>query len=89
MTLISPRCGRKCAIEALWLLETDNATHFKSKENMNYWSERSSKYKDFINMIWVEFGCPGHGKGPWDGLGAMAKTKVTRDITDGNERTQS
>ncbi len=26
-------------------------------------------------------GCPGHGKGPWDGLGAMAKTKVTRDLT--------
>jgi hypothetical protein len=27
---------------------------------------------------------PGHGKDPWDGLGAMAKTKVTRDLTDGN-----
>ena len=29
----------------------------------------------------VEYGFPGHGKGPWDGLGAMAKTKVTRDLT--------
>jgi hypothetical protein len=32
---------------------------------------------------------PGHGKDPWDGLGAMAKTKVTRDLTDGNVQTPS
>ncbi len=29
-------------------------------------------------------GCPGHGKGPWDGLGDMSKTKVTHDLTDDN-----
>ena len=40
-------------------------------------------------MVWVEFGCPGHGKGPWDGLGAMAKTKVTVDIMHGKERTST
>ena len=40
-------------------------------------------------MLWVEYGCPGHGKGPWDGIGAMAKTKVTRDLTDGNVQTPS
>ena len=40
-------------------------------------------------MVWVEYGCPGHGKGPWDGLGAMAKTKVTRDLTDSNVQTPS
>ncbi len=72
-----------------WLEETDNATHFKSKENLLFWSERPSKYKEFIKMVWVEYGCPGHGKGPWDGLGAMAKTKVTRDVTDGNVQTPS
>ncbi len=65
-----------------WLEETDNATHFKSKENLLFWSERPSKYKEFIKMVWVEYGCPVHGKGPWDGLGAMAKTKVTRDLTE-------
>jgi hypothetical protein len=31
----------------------------------------------------------GHGKGPWDGLSALAKTKVTRDLTDGNVQTPS
>jgi hypothetical protein len=38
-------------------------------------------------MVWVEFGCPDHGKGPWDGLGAMAKSKITRDIMHGKELT--
>ena len=40
-------------------------------------------------MVWVEFGCPGHGKGPWDGLGDMVKTKVTLDIMHGKERTMT
>ena len=39
--------------------------------------------------MWVDFGCPGHGKGPWDGLGAMAKTKLTRDMTNGTIRSAS
>jgi len=37
----------------------------------------------------TEYGCPGHGKGPWNGLGATAKTNVTTDIADGIERTPS
>jgi hypothetical protein len=38
-------------------------------------------------MVLVEFGCPGHGQGPWDGLGAMANSKATLDIMHGKERT--
>lgn len=30
----------------------------------------------------IQFGCPGKGKGAWDGLGAMVKSKVRRDITN-------
>jgi hypothetical protein len=30
-----------------------------------------------------------HGKGPWDGLGAMVKSKVTLDIMHDNERTST
>jgi hypothetical protein len=37
----------------------------------------------------VEFDCPGHGKGPWDGLGVMVKTKVTLDIMYGKEFTMA
>ena len=72
-----------------WLQHTDNATHFKSKENLNFWSERPAEYAKWLKMVWVEFGCPGHGKGPWDGLGAMAKTKVTVDIMHGKEHTST
>jgi len=62
-----------------WLEESDDATHFKSKENLNFWSERlSQEHRNFLRTVWVEYGCPGHGKSPWDGLGATAKTKVTQ-----------
>lgn len=64
-----------------WLEDTDNATHFKSKEMLYYWSQRMEE-TEFLRIVWVEFGCPGHGKGPWDGLGAMVKTKVARDLTN-------
>ena len=64
-----------------WLEHSDNATHFKSKENLYYWSMRIEK-TEFIKMVWVGFGCPGHGKGPWDGIGAMVKTKLSRDLTN-------
>jgi hypothetical protein len=43
----------------------------------------------WLKMVWVEFGCPDHGKGPWDGLGAMAKSKVTLNIIHGKERTST
>ena len=66
----------------------NNATHFKSKENLNFWSERPHNHSAWLKMVWVEFGCPGHGKGPWDGLGAMVKTKVTLDIIHDKELRQ-
>jgi hypothetical protein len=52
---------------------TDNATHFKSKENLNFWSERPQNH-EWMKIVWVEFDCPGHGKGPWDGLGVWLRT---------------
>ena len=33
-----------------------------------------------------EFGPPGHGKGVWDGLGALVKRTVRQDIIDGTAR---
>jgi hypothetical protein len=42
-----------------------------------------------LSMIWVEFGCAGHGKGPWDGLGAVIKQAVRRDILHNNILTAS
>ncbi len=36
-----------------WLQHTDNATHFKSKENLNFWSERPAEYAKWLKMVWV------------------------------------
>jgi hypothetical protein len=34
-----------------------------------------------VRAFW-EFGAPGHGKGVWDGLGALVKRAVKQDIID-------
>ena len=44
---------------------------------------------DFIKAVWIDFGCPGHGKGPWDGMGAVMKQQLTRDLTNGQILTES
>lgn len=71
-----------------WVGHSDNASHFKSGAMMNYWSCKLAEL-DFLKMCWVDFGCPGHGKGPWDGLGAVLKQYVTRDITNNFILTES
>ena len=64
-----------------WVGHSDNATHFKSSGNLHWWSNQQDTL-GFIRSIWIQFGCPGKGKGPWDGLGAVVKTKVRNDITN-------
>ncbi len=50
-------------VQSGWLQQTDNATHFKSKEprNLNFWFERPGQDTECFKMVWVEFGCPDHG----------------------------
>lgn len=64
-----------------WVGHSDNASHFKSGSMMNFWSRVRSE--GWLKSVWVEFGCPGHGKGPWDGMGAVIKQQLTRDLTNG------
>eukprot|EP00966_Prymnesium_polylepis_P083036 1923507-Prymnesium_polylepis.1 len=40
-----------------------DATHFKSAKQLHYWSKRKAEV-EFLRMLWIEFGCPGHGKLP-------------------------
>ena len=64
---------------------SDNATHLKSSGNLHYWSQKRDELSmdhAFIDNIMVEYGCPGKGKGPWDGIGAVAKTKLRNDIVN-------
>jgi hypothetical protein len=58
-----------------WVGHSDNATHFKSGKMFHYWSTLSRDI-EFVKTVWINFGCPGHGKGAWDGFGAVVKTKV-------------
>ena len=71
-----------------WLGHSDNASHFKSGLMMHYWSGKMSEL-DFLKAVWIDFGCPGHGKGPWDGMGAVMKQQLTRDLTNGQILTES
>ena len=71
-----------------WLGHSDNASHFKSGPMMHYWSGKMSELA-FLKAVWIDFGCPGHGKGPWDGMGAVMKQQLTRDLTNGQILTQS
>ena len=60
----------------------DNATHLKSSGNLHYWSHKQDELTlaGFIKKIVAEYGCPGKGKGPWDGLGAAVKTRIRNAI---------
>ena len=66
---------------------SDNASHFKSGQMLNYWSEKKSELG--LKFLRVDFGCPGHGKGPWDGLGAVLKQTVARDSLNQKILTES
>ena len=66
---------------------SDNASHFKSAQMINYWTKKKQELG--LAFLRIEFGCPGHGKGPWDGLGAVLKQCVTRDTLNNKILTQS
>lgn len=72
-----------------WLGHSDNASHFKSGPMMNYWSKQLGVESGFLKACWIEFGCPGHGKGPWDGMGATMKQQLKRDMTNSKILTHS
>ena len=67
---------------------SDNAAqHFKSTGSMHFfaqtWSEHAAKcdaaFKDRPRSTYV-FGCPGHGKGAWDGVGGTQKAAIVTAV---------
>ena len=63
-------------------IHSDNAgSRFKNSRTLNY----LSRLRDRLNrkVTW-SFGCPGHGKGPWDGFGGLMKRVLRRDTIDNN-----
>lgn len=53
---------------------------------MNYWSEKKKELG--LKFVRIDFGCPGHGKGPWDGW-VVLKQAITRDLLNQKILTQS
>ena len=70
-----------------YLNHSDNASHFKSGQMLNYWAAKKKELN--LKFLRVDYGCPGHGKGPWDGLGAVLKQRVARDILNHKVLTES
>mmetsp|Transcript_38778 Transcript_38778/g.95860 ORF Transcript_38778/g.95860 Transcript_38778/m.95860 type:complete len:983 (+) Transcript_38778:493-3441(+) len=69
-------------------VHSDNATHFKSTRMLFWWSHTRNIF-EWLRMVLVRFGAPGHGKGVWDGLGAVLKRCVLSAITNGKALTES
>ena len=76
-------------------VHSDNAgSHFKSSKTMFFLTTLLAICGSWpaaavtgaaamsVRAFW-EFGAPGHGKGVWDGLGALIKRAVRQDIIDG------
>jgi hypothetical protein len=54
--------------------------HLKSSKTMVYLSHILVLHT-WLHVVTWSFGCPGHGKGPWDGLGAVMLRTDTKNKT--------
>ena len=63
---------------------SDNApTHYKNRRAMwANWNHQRAFGVEFQKAFLMNFGCPGEGKGKWDGMGAWLKNMVDRAIRD-------
>ena len=60
-------------------VHSDNAgSHFKNSRTLNYLSKLKEMFRQLSKVTW-SFGCPGHGKGPWDGIGGLMKRVLRSD----------
>mmetsp|Transcript_8519 Transcript_8519/g.26222 ORF Transcript_8519/g.26222 Transcript_8519/m.26222 type:complete len:200 (+) Transcript_8519:3125-3724(+) len=60
-------------------LRSDNAgQHFKNRYSLRFLTALFVMY-NLQDAAW-DYGCPGHGKGPWDGLGGMIKSWLRRTV---------
>jgi hypothetical protein len=62
-------------------VHSDNASHFKSSKSLNFLSRIPMLFVWLLCVTW-SFGCGGHGKGPWDGIGAVIKRALRACVVD-------
>jgi hypothetical protein len=66
-------------------IHSDNAgQHFKNKYSARFLTLYQIKYN--LDVTTWSFGCPGHGKGAWDGLGGTMKNWLGRQANEMNQQ---
>jgi hypothetical protein len=64
-----------------WFLRSDGAgSHFKNRYSISF-MKKFALESGLRGVCW-DFGCPGHGKGPWDGLAGTIKRTMRIMIVD-------
>ena len=72
---------RKIEYKVVICMHSDNASqHFKTVKALHWLSHLKERFPWLRTVRWC-FGCPGHGKGPWDGIGAVIKSLLRLAIT--------
>ena len=75
------RSAIKCGVILEHLVRSDGAgSHFKNKFTMQFMTKFKTE-QGLVRATWC-IGCPGHGKGKWDGLAGMLKEWLRRMIMD-------
>ncbi len=73
---------RKIEYKVVICMHSCNASqHFKTVKALHWLSHLKERFPWLRTVRWC-FGCPGHGKGPWDGIGAVIKSQLRLAITD-------
>ena len=61
---------------------SDNASHFKSTGAIQYFTTLINDRGGPTSTAFVySFGAPGHGKGPYDGIGGRWKNKIDQALS--------
>jgi len=76
-TRLSMRCTFHETVTSLHIHSDNAGSHFKNGRTLNYLSRLKGVLQD-KKVTW-SFGCPGHGKGPWDGMGGLTKRVLRSD----------
>ena len=64
---------RKIEYKVVICMHSDNASqHFKTVKALHWLSHLKERFPWLRTVRWC-FGCPGHGKGPWDGISAVMR----------------
>jgi hypothetical protein len=68
----------KRTFDRVWVRSDGAPSHFKNRFTLGWLREMQAMFE--LDQLWWDFSAPQHGKGPWDGIGALVKNYILRDI---------